>query len=180
MTESRKGYCWKGPLDILWPKPPSSSRAIQSRCPGPHLDGFWYLWGCRLHNLPRQPVPVLGHAHSKILFPDVQTKLLVFQFVPLPLVRSKIWQFFVQLSTFLPVLIPLDDSFYFWLLHDKHGTPTSSFHQNKAIFGREKNLTLDLKYTGTETTEEHWQAAGYPRNTLSQIRSLTWRLTWFF
>ena len=32
---------------------------------------FEYLQGWRLHNLPEQPVPVLGHPHSAKVFPDV-------------------------------------------------------------------------------------------------------------
>ena len=42
-----------------------------------------YLQGWRLHPLPGQPVPVLGHPHSKILFPDVQREPPVFQFGPI-------------------------------------------------------------------------------------------------
>ena len=36
-----------------------------------------------LHNLPGQPVPVLGHPHSKKVFSDVQKESPVFQFVPI-------------------------------------------------------------------------------------------------
>ena len=43
---------------------------------------FEYLQGWRLHNLSGQPVPVLGHPHSKKVFPDVQREPPVLQFVP--------------------------------------------------------------------------------------------------
>ena len=43
--------------------------------------GFAYLQGWRLHNLSGQPVPVLGHPHSKRVFPDVQREPPVFQCV---------------------------------------------------------------------------------------------------
>ncbi|KAK4828172.1 hypothetical protein QYF61_024421 [Mycteria americana] len=42
---------------------------------------FEYLQGWRLQNLPGQPVPVLVHPHSQIVFPDVQREPPVFQFV---------------------------------------------------------------------------------------------------
>jgi len=38
---------------------------------------FEYLQRWRLHNLSRQPVPVLGHPHSEKAFPDIQRKHLV-------------------------------------------------------------------------------------------------------
>ena len=41
-----------------------------------------YLQGWRLHNLPGQSVPVLGHPHSEKMFPDVQKEPPVFQVVP--------------------------------------------------------------------------------------------------
>ena len=39
------------------------------------------IQGWRLHSLTEQPVPVLGHPHSKIAFPDVHREPRVFQFV---------------------------------------------------------------------------------------------------
>jgi len=41
-----------------------------------------YLQGWRLPKLPGKPIPVLGHSHSKDVFPDVQMAPPVFQFVP--------------------------------------------------------------------------------------------------
>jgi len=38
--------------------------------------------GGRLHSLSGQPVPVLGHPHSKEVIPDVQREPAVFRFVP--------------------------------------------------------------------------------------------------
>ena len=43
---------------------------------------FKYLQEWRLHNLPGQPVPVLGHPHSEKVLPDVQRKPPEFQCVP--------------------------------------------------------------------------------------------------
>ena len=43
---------------------------------------FEYLQGWRIHSLPGQPVPVLGHSYSKKVFPNAQREPLVFQFVP--------------------------------------------------------------------------------------------------
>ena len=43
---------------------------------------FEYLKGWRLHNHSGQPLPVVGHPHSKKVLPDVQTDPSVFQFVP--------------------------------------------------------------------------------------------------
>lgn len=45
--------------------------------------GFEYLKGWTLHSLSGKLVPVLNHAHSKKVFPDVQTEFSVFQFVPI-------------------------------------------------------------------------------------------------
>ena len=42
-----------------------------------------YLQGWRIHNLPRQPVPVLDHPHSDKVFPHVQREPPMFQFVPI-------------------------------------------------------------------------------------------------
>jgi len=42
---------------------------------------FEYLQGGRPHNTFGQPVPVLGHPHSKEVFSDVQMEPLVFQLV---------------------------------------------------------------------------------------------------
>jgi len=47
-----------------------------------------YLQGWRLHNLPGQPVSVLGHLHSKKVFTDETWNLLCFGFCPLTLVLS--------------------------------------------------------------------------------------------
>ena len=40
---------------------------------------FAYVQGWRLHNLPEQPVPVLGHPHNEKVFPDVQREPPVVQ-----------------------------------------------------------------------------------------------------
>ncbi|NXF41453.1 CENPK protein, partial [Nyctibius bracteatus] len=45
--------------------------------------GFEYLQRSRLHNLPRQPVPVLCHPQSKEVFPHIQMELPMFQLVPI-------------------------------------------------------------------------------------------------
>jgi len=47
---------------------------------------FEYLQGWRLHQLPGQPVPVLGHPHNEKLFPDVRGILLCFRWCQLLLV----------------------------------------------------------------------------------------------
>ena len=44
---------------------------------------FEYLQGWRLRNLSGQRVPALSHPDSKKVFPDVQRKPPVFQFVPI-------------------------------------------------------------------------------------------------
>lgn len=44
---------------------------------------FEYHGGWRFHSLSGQPVPVLGHPHSKKVFPISQEKPPVFHFVPL-------------------------------------------------------------------------------------------------
>ena len=49
---------------------------------------FEYLQGWRLHNLSGQPMLVLGHPHSKKVFPDVRGKLLCFSLCPLTLKTS--------------------------------------------------------------------------------------------
>lgn len=51
-------------------------------------DGGWRMQGWRLHDLPGQTVPGCSHCHSEKVFPDVQRKHPVFQFVPLPLVLA--------------------------------------------------------------------------------------------
>ena len=44
------------------------------------VRAFDYLQGWRLHNIPRQPVPVFSHSKSKKVSPDIET-WSVFQFV---------------------------------------------------------------------------------------------------
>ena len=44
---------------------------------------FEFLQGGRLHNLSGQLVPVLGHLHSRKVFPDVQREPPVFHCVPM-------------------------------------------------------------------------------------------------
>jgi len=45
--------------------------------------GFEYLQGGRLHNLSGQPVPVLGHPHSKKVLLNVLRGPPIFPFVPI-------------------------------------------------------------------------------------------------
>jgi len=44
--------------------------------------GLEYLQRKRLHSLPGQPVPVLGHPQSEEVLPYVQTELPMLQFQP--------------------------------------------------------------------------------------------------
>jgi len=50
--------------------------------------GLEYLQRRRLHNLPRQPVPVLRHPQREEVLPHVQMELPMLQFVPVALVLS--------------------------------------------------------------------------------------------
>lgn len=45
---------------------------------------FEYFQGQRLHHVSRQPVPVLGHPHSKEVFSNVQMESPVFHCVAIP------------------------------------------------------------------------------------------------
>jgi len=47
-----------------------------------HAD-LEYLQSRRIHNLPRQPVPVLRHPQREEVLPRVQTELPMLQFVPI-------------------------------------------------------------------------------------------------
>lgn len=80
-------------LRYIWSKPPAQAKLQQG--PGPRLDTFWYLQGCRLHCLSEQTVPVRGHPYIEKIFPDVQMEPPVFQFVPvachwMPLKRAHV------------------------------------------------------------------------------------------
>lgn len=79
---------WKGLQEI---KPnPLETHIPYSRSKRTHRNtqegvqrGLEYLQKKRLHNLYRQPVPVLHQPQSKKFLPHVQMELSVFQFVPL-------------------------------------------------------------------------------------------------
>ena len=74
---------WNGLLEVTLSMPPAQAGQPGTGCQGPCPDRSEYLQGWRLHNLPGQPVPVLGHPHSEKAFPDVHREPLVFQFVPI-------------------------------------------------------------------------------------------------
>jgi len=69
----------------LWKSPGSTPLLKQDNLEPVSQDcvqrALQYLQGWRLHNLPEQLVPVLGHPHSKKVFQDVQTEPAVLQFV---------------------------------------------------------------------------------------------------
>lgn len=77
---------WKGPLDVICYNLPSKARSLtlartiskgtSKPCPN---DVFEHLKERRLHNLPG--LPVLGHPHSRKVFPDLQREPPVFQFL---------------------------------------------------------------------------------------------------
>jgi len=69
----------EGPLEVIWSKPLLKHGHLELVAQDHVLE---YLQGWRLHNLPGQPVPWLGHPHREKVFPDVQREPPVFQFVP--------------------------------------------------------------------------------------------------
>lgn len=76
----------------------------------------------------------------KMCFLMLRRNTLCFCLYLLPLVLSKDLGFFVQLSNFLPVLTLLGDNFHLKLLYNKCRIPTSGFHHNKTVFGRDQKI----------------------------------------
>jgi len=83
VTESQNGLACKGPLEVILSNPLTQAGPPRAGCQGCVQMAFEYLQGWRLHNLPGQPVPVLGHPLSKKVFPDVQWECPGFQSVPI-------------------------------------------------------------------------------------------------
>jgi len=63
--------------------PPAQAGTPTASCPGLVQTVFEYLQGGTLHHLSGQPVSVLGHPHSKKVFPDAQREPPVLRFVPI-------------------------------------------------------------------------------------------------
>ena len=82
LTESQKGWGWKGPLEVSGPTPLLKEGHLKLIAQDHVQMAFEHLQGVRLHNLSGQPVPVLCDPHSKKVFPHVQREPPVFQFVP--------------------------------------------------------------------------------------------------
>lgn len=78
ITEQQNCWGWEEPSDPLVHSP-SSARASWSRLPRT-VSSPWTPPRWTLHHLSGKPV--LCHPHNRKLFPDVQKKLPVFQFVP--------------------------------------------------------------------------------------------------
>lgn len=81
--ESQNSWDWKGPLEII-----KSNHSAKAGSSGAGYTGLHIQVECkclqsrRFHSLPRQPVPVLCHPQRKEVFPHIQMKHPVFQFVP--------------------------------------------------------------------------------------------------
>lgn len=82
ILESQKDWGRKGPPTPL-PRPGYEELFAQD-CVQLASE---YLQGQRFYNLPGQPLPELGHSHSKKKFPDVQRELSACQFVPVFVVK---------------------------------------------------------------------------------------------
>jgi len=91
-----EGLRLEGTSGVIWSTPPLKQGHLEQAVQDHVQAVFEYLQGWRLHHLPGQPVPVLGHSHSEKVFPDVQREppvflrgnLLCFSLCPLPLVLS--------------------------------------------------------------------------------------------
>ena len=78
MVEVGKDFCGSsGPTTLL------KQGHLELAAQGYVHKAFECPQGGRLHNLPWQPIPVLGCPHSKKVFPDVQREPPVFQCVPI-------------------------------------------------------------------------------------------------
>ena len=74
---------WKGPLWVTQSNPPAEQGHPQQAAQDLVQTGLEYLQRRRLHNLPGQPVPGLGHPQREEVLPHVQMELPVLQFVPI-------------------------------------------------------------------------------------------------
>lgn len=87
-TESKNGWGWKRPLEVIWSNYPAQAGSSRASCPGPCPNSFEYLQGWRLHVVYGQPAPLLSHPHSqKVVFWCVHSllhKIRTFELLMLP------------------------------------------------------------------------------------------------
>ena len=69
-TESQNGWGWKN----VWFQPSALSRTPRTCCTELLWGSFWISPRRRLHNFPRNPVPVLCHPHSTEVLPYIQNE----------------------------------------------------------------------------------------------------------